>query len=138
MSAHSSDSDAETEHDEARSTFLDFSDSSSSITVNHRLSVTHRPRPQRMSGGPESFLSISPSPVDGDSPVIATPHTTGARRFLLPSHAAMHPGSNTAAGLRSTPPTLAMIAPSVGGEAAVDMQSDWREVVDDFMDFQDD
>ncbi len=91
-----------------------------------------------MSGGPESFLSISPSPIDADSPVIATPYTTGVQRFLLPSHAAMHSGSNTAAGLRSTPPMMGVGGPSAGGEITVDMQSDWRELVDDFMDFQDD
>ena len=92
-----------------------------------------------MSGGPESFLSISPSPVDADSPVIAAPHPAGARRFLLPSHAALPSGSNGPTELRSTPQTSGMTSPPViVGEATVDMQSNWREVVDNFMDFQDD
>lgn len=99
---------------------------------------TEKPLPPLPPRASESFLSFSPTPVDVevDSPVITSP---AARQFLHPYRAAamnMRPPQNQKKPNARSSPSVSRNQITAGERS--DMQNDWRKMVDDFMDIQED
>ena len=133
--------------DEVKSTFLDFSDSASSSS---HLPLPCPPltfsQPQPATAGMESFLSVSPLPQEAETDMDSPVHISPTRQFLLPprfvagrlARPRHRGGHRDAMSIQSAPALQNFNRESMDSSDVEDPHNDWRYMVDNFMDIQDD